>query len=43
VNNIDLVVEDKKGFKVFAPIGSSFACSDLGMFRPKTNETSIYK
>ena len=43
INNIVLEVEDKEGYKVKAPVGASFACSDLGMFKPAKNETSPYK
>ena len=45
LNNNVLEVEDKDGFKIKAPIGSSFTCSDLGMFKPAKakNETATYK
>jgi hypothetical protein len=43
INKIVLEVKDKTGYMVVAPIGSSFTCSDLGMFRPAGNETSSYK
>jgi len=33
----------QEGYKVKAPVGASFACSDLGMFKPAKNETAPYK
>ena len=43
LNNNVLEVEDKDGFKIASPIGSSFTCSDLGMFKSSKNETATYK
>ena len=43
INSLVLEVEDKEGYKIAAPVGASFACSDLGMFKPALNETSSYK
>jgi hypothetical protein len=35
-----LDVKDKREFKVLAPIGLSFTCGDLGMFKPVANDTT---
>ena len=40
VHKNELEVKTKNGYKVIAPIGSSFCCYDPGMFEPKKGEAS---
>ena len=42
---VPLEAKSKNGFKVSAPLGSSFCCYDAGMFEPKQsgNEDNAYK